>query len=61
MDLHWWSARVSSVSGEVLSVHDWVNDVNSFNIYPIGVNDPAGIPPPSPPVAFVACFIFSQF
>ena len=41
----WWSARVSSRSGEVLSVHDWVSDVNSFNIYPIGVNDPSGTPP----------------
>jgi extracellular elastinolytic metalloproteinase len=41
MNLHWWSARVSSRSGQVLSVNDWVSDINSFNIYPIGVNDPS--------------------
>lgn len=41
MDLHWWSARVSSISGEVLSVVDWVSDANTFNAYPIGVNDPS--------------------
>lgn len=41
--MHWWNAHVSMVTGEVLAAIDWVHDVNSFNIYPIGVNDPSGI------------------
>jgi len=41
MDIHWWNAYVSVRTGEVLSVIDWVHDVNQFEIYPISVNDPS--------------------
>lgn len=41
MDDHWFDCFVSMVSGEVISVFDWAHDVNSFNIYPVGVNDPS--------------------
>jgi extracellular elastinolytic metalloproteinase len=36
---HWWNAFVSAISGEVLALHDWVNEAN-YNVFPIGVNDP---------------------
>lgn len=42
MDLNWWNAYVSTRTGEVLAVYDWVHDLNSFTVYPIGVNDPFG-------------------
>lgn len=40
MDTEWWNAFVSRRSAEVLALYDWVNDVNTYNIYPPGVNDP---------------------
>jgi len=36
---HWWNAYVSAVSGQVLALYDWV-DADSYNVYPIGTNDP---------------------
>jgi len=40
MDLSWWNAFVSMRTGEVISLYDWVSDVNTYNVYPIGTNDP---------------------
>jgi len=40
MGLSWWNARVSMRDGKVMELFDWVNDVNTYEVYPIGVNDP---------------------
>jgi len=37
---HWWNAEVSAVSGEVLALYDWVDNSGSYEVYPVGVNDP---------------------
>lgn len=43
MDTHWWNAYVSARNGEVLCLYDWVADINTYDIYPQGVNDPDGM------------------
>jgi len=42
MDMYtsYWNAFVSMRSGNVYALFDWVSDLNSYNIYPIGTNDP---------------------
>jgi len=37
---NWFDAFVSAVDLRVVSLFDWVNDVNTWHVYPIGVNDP---------------------
>ena len=37
---NWYSAQLHMQSGNVLQLIDWVHDA-SYNVYPIGVNDPA--------------------
>jgi len=37
---NWWNAMVSAETGEVIALFDWV-DHASYNVYPVGVNDPS--------------------
>jgi len=36
---HWWNAFVSTTTGDIIALFDWVDDA-TFQVYPIGVNDP---------------------
>jgi len=36
---NWWNAMVSTETGNVIALFDWVDQAN-FNVFPIGVNDP---------------------
>jgi len=40
MEENWFHAHVDAVTGEVVSLNDWVSDA-SYEVYPLGVNDPA--------------------
>lgn len=43
MHNNWFNAHVDSETGEVLSVNDWVSHA-SYNVYPLGTNDPLSGP-----------------
>jgi extracellular elastinolytic metalloproteinase len=37
---NWFNVHVSAVDLRVVSLFDWVDDLNTYHAYPIGVNDP---------------------
>ncbi|OZJ02560.1 hypothetical protein BZG36_04337 [Bifiguratus adelaidae] len=41
MEDNWVHAHVDAHSGKVIQLVDWVSDATSYNIFPVGLNDPS--------------------
>ena len=37
---NWYHAHVGAEDGKVHSLVDWVSDVATYNVLPLGINDP---------------------
>jgi extracellular elastinolytic metalloproteinase len=41
LNTNWWCAHVSAIDLRVIALHDWVNELNTYEVFPIGVTDPS--------------------
>ena len=40
LDTNWFSAQIDAITGQVLSLNDWVSHA-TFHVFPVGLNDPS--------------------